>query len=387
VISAIDRLLALPPFGLSAEAKAAALLPAVSEALLHHHEHCPSLARWHEKRGFDPHRPLTDLADVPFLPVGVFKRLLLASVPADKVVRELTSSATSSQTPSRIPLDQVTRQRQIRALAAILSYRLGGTRRPFLVLDAPPDSGPQADRELSARVAALRGYLMAANTTEYALRRDGARLVLDIPHVRALVEQWTAEGKPFCLLGYTYMLYQYVVRPLLERGESLALPATTCVLHFGGWKKLAAQAVDKARLNADACQAFGLQPQCLCDVYGFTEQLGVIYPDDTAGRKRAPTYAEVLVRDPATLAVLPDGATGLLEFVCPLPHSYPGVAILLDDLGRIVSREPGDDGLTGTAFELVGRAARAETRGCGDTLPPEIYDATSTVPSPLAGEG
>ena len=138
---------------------------------------------------------------VPFLPVGIFKRMLLSSVPAAQVVRELTSSATSSQVPSRIPLDQVTRQRQMCVLGAILAHRLGGPRRPFLVLDAPPESGPGSDRELSARVAAVRGYLMAASQTQYALRRQGDRLVLDLPHVQQVVRQWTAEGKPFCLLG------------------------------------------------------------------------------------------------------------------------------------------------------------------------------------------
>ena len=30
--------------------------------------------------------------------------------------------------------------------------------------------------------------------------------------------------------------------------------------------------------------------------------------------------------------------------------------------------------MTGTAFEVVGRAERAEVRGCGDTLPPRFYE-------------
>ena len=100
----------------------------------------------------------------------------------------------------------------------------------------------------------------------------------------------------------------------------------------------------------------------------------MIYPDDSQGVKRTPAYAEVLVRDPRTLKVVPDGNVGLLEFVCPLPHSYPGIAVLLDDMGRIVSRDPAGARYSGarrdgTGFEIVGRAERAETRGCGDTLP------------------
>jgi hypothetical protein len=361
--SVTDDLLNLPPYGVPTEDKAAALLAALREAIGHHLANCPPYARWLRQQGFDPRAPLASVADVPFLPVGIFKRMFLASVPEKQIVRVLASSGTSGQTPSRIPLDQATRNRQMKALTAILSHRLGAERRPFLVLDAPPDRSAAEDRELSARVAGMRGYLMAASEQEYALARDGDRLVLDRARARSAIARWTAAGKPFCLLGYTYLLYEHVVRPLAEDRARIELPPSTFVVHFGGWKKLQRQAVNKTLLNERASAVFGLPPCAIVDVYGFTEQLGVIYPDDPQGVKRAPTYSEVLVRDPRSLAVVPDGQVGLLEFVCPLPHSYPGLAVLLDDMGRIVSRE-GD-----TAFEIVGRAEKAEVRGCGDSLP------------------
>ena len=414
--SATDDLLSLPPYGVPPDVKSAALLAAVREEIAHHYVNCPPYARWCRQQGFDPQRPINDVAAVPPLPVGIFKRMLLASVPESQIVRVLTSSGTSGQTPSRIPLDQTTRNRQMKALGAILSQRLGGPRRPFLILDAPPDSReqgagsrekemrllpapcslPPAPSSLSARVAGMRGYLIAATEQEYALRRDGDRLTLDREKLQATVARWTAEGKPFCLLGYTYLLYEHVLRPLAEAAASIALPPTSFVIHFGGWKKLQQQAVTKAVLNEQTAKVFGLRPSAIVDVYGFTEQLGVIYPDDPLGVKHVPTYSEVLVRDPRSLEIVPDGQVGLLEFVCPLPHSYPGVAVLLEDMGRIV-REKGDSphlcddhanmvpasgpcrqmgtvpffthGCHGTAFEILGRAERAEIRGCGDTLP------------------
>jgi hypothetical protein len=367
--SATDDLLNLPPFGVAAETKAAVFLAAVREAIGHHYADCPSYARWCGQQGFDPSRRIESVADVPFLPVGIFKRLFLASVPEAQIVRVLASSGTSGQVPSRIPLDQTTRNRQMKALGAILSHRLGGQRRPFLILDAPPSSSSANDRELSARVAGMRGYLIAATEQEYALRREGDCLVLDRNKVLETIARWTAAGKPFCLLGYTYQLYEHVIRPLAEEGARIELPPSTFVLHFGGWKKLRQQAVSKDVLNQHAAAVFGLPPCAIVDIYGFTEQLGVVYPDDPQGLKRAPTYSEILVRDPRSLEIVPDGDVGLLEFVCPLPHSYPGVAVLLDDMGRIVSREPGSDSWHGTAFEIVGRAEKAEVRGCGDTLP------------------
>ena len=55
--------------------------------------------------------------------------------------------------------------------------------------------------------------------------------------------------------------------------------------------------------------------------------------------------------------------------------SYPGVSILLDDTGRIVSRDREVDGRYGTRFEVLGRAKGAQIRGCGDTLPETVYQA------------
>ena len=237
-----------------------------------------------------------------------------------------------------------------------------------------PDESKSADRQLSARVAGMRGYLMAATEQVYALRRDGDRLLLDRDKVLATVRRWAAEDKPFCLLGYTYLLYECVVRPLREEGVRIELPPSTFVIHFGGWKKLQQQAVTKPALTDHTAEVFGLAAGSIVDIYGFTEQLGVIYADDSQGVKRTPTYAEVLVRDPRTLEIVPDGTVGLLEFLCPLPHSYPGIAVLLDDMGRIVAREPTGDDRQGTAFEIVGRAERAEARGCGDTLPKNVYE-------------
>ena len=192
--SATDDLLNLPPYGLPPEVKTAALLAAVQEQLGHHFAHCPPYARWLRSQGFDPRRPIACLADVPFLPVGIFKRLFLSSVPESQIVRVLTSSGTSGQVPSRIPLDQLTRSRQMKALAAILAHRLGAQRRPFLVLDAPSDESAQGDRQLSARVAGMRGYLMAATEREYALHRDGDRLVFDRQRVADVVRRWARKA-------------------------------------------------------------------------------------------------------------------------------------------------------------------------------------------------
>jgi phenylacetate-coenzyme A ligase PaaK-like adenylate-forming protein len=132
--------------------------------------------------------------------------------------------------------------------------------------------------------------------------------------------------------------------------------------------------VGRTQFNANVRLVFNLPRLPVRDVYGFTEQLGIVYPDDGEGVRLTPTYSEVLVRDPFTFKPVPDGQPGLLQFISPLPHSYPGIAVLLDDIGRIVSRDSHEGGRCGTRFEVLGRAKGAEIRGCGDTMPDRVYE-------------
>jgi hypothetical protein len=370
-VGPIDELLRQPPYATKPGEFGDLLRAAVGEAIAHHCANCSAFARWYQKQGADPQAEIEDLAQVPFLPVSIFKRLALESVGERDIVRVLKSSATSSQTPSRVVLDRVTRDRQIRTLAILLSALMGPERRPFVVLDAAAAQG--TDLELSARAAGLRGYLMMASETHYVMEARDGRLELDVNKLEAVLDQFRARPVPVCVIAYTYVLYQHVVAPLARAGRCLPLPAGSMVLHFGGWKRLERQAVDRTRLNAEAARVFAVAEPCVRDVYGFTEQLGVIYPDDGRGVRLVPVYAEVIVRDPVALEPVPDGVPGLLEFVTPLPRSYPGIALLVDDMGRIVSRDSGDGGRYGTRFEVLGRAPGAEIRGCGDTLPEQVY--------------
>ena len=112
---AIDELLRQPAYATRPGEHRGLLRAAVREAIGHHYANCPAFARWYRKQGADPNAEIGDLAQVPFLPVSIFKRLPLESVGEKEIVRVLKSSATSSQTPSRVVLDRVTRDRQARA--------------------------------------------------------------------------------------------------------------------------------------------------------------------------------------------------------------------------------------------------------------------------------
>lgn len=365
---AFEALLAAKPYGIEPGRKQALLLAAMHDAYRHHFRACAAYRRYCERRGFTGEQAFTDLAAIPFLPVQAFKENadLLRSVDAALITTRLNSSATSG-VASSVDIDKVTARRQVRALANVIGEVLGQKRRPFLVLDADPrTAGPGG---LGARSAAVRGFLNLAREARYFMEaRPGGALQLKSEEFAAALEALGQSNEPVVLFGFTFVLYAYAVLPLVQAGRRFRLPAGSHVVHIGGWKKLADQQVSKADFNATMEQLFGIPADHVVDFYGFTEQMGVTYPDGPGGAKFAPAFAEVIVRDPSTFKPLPDGQEGLLQFVTPLPYSYPGISVLTDDVGVITGRGTDASGWSGTRFQILGRAKKAEVRGCGDIM-------------------
>lgn len=376
--SATDALLDRRPYSLAAEEKRCLLMAALNEAYRHHFANCAAYRRYCERRGFRSDSSFNVAAELPFLPVQAFKENanLLRSVDAAQITTRLQSSATSG-VPSSVDIDKVTAKRQVRALAAVISEVLGAKRRPFLVLDIDPRSG--GVHALGARSAAVRGFLNLAREARYFMTADaGGLLSLQVHEFATALEHYVALGEPVVVFGFTYVLYAHAVAPLLAQGRGFKLPPGSRVAHIGGWKKLVDQQVSKERFNAAMAQAFGVTESEVVDFYGFTEQMGVTYPDGPGGFKYAPGFAEVIVRDPATFEPVPDGTEGLLEFVTPVPWSYPGIAVMTDDVGVITQREANVDGWQGTQFRVLGRAKKAEVRGCGDIMGEKIARSASS---------
>jgi hypothetical protein len=156
-------------------------------------------------------------------------------------------------------------------------------------------------------------------------------------------------------------MYLHVAMEMKKKGEKLNLK-NCIIMHIGGWKKLYDQKVSKEEFNKNLVDVFGVKNENILDVYGFTEQLGTVYISRGDGMKEIPKISKVIVRDPYTLEVLKDNKEGLLQFLNPIPYSYPGLSVLTDDLGvkkTIDNKE---------YFEITGRAKNSEIRGCGDIL-------------------
>ena len=359
------QLLSMPPYEQSAEADKL-YMQALQEELQFHYDHNESYWQFCNRKGFDPHMPLTDMAQIPPVAVSVFKELgfSLASVSKEDIRLRLQSSATSG-TPSTIVIDKETSRRQAKAMVKVMQEVIGRERKPFLVMDIDPRSEFKA--LLGARFAAITGYLNFASKAAYFLKANEKKVsYFDVDAMQEYLQTLPVE-QPVVVFGFTYILYSQVLKALQASNVKLHLPKGSKIIHIGGWKKLESEKVEKSLFNKQLSDVFGIEPTDVVDIYGFTEQMGLNYPDCPCGCKHTSNYVRVLVRDPQTHKVLPAGKEGMLEFISPVPHSYPGNAVLTDDLGYIID-EPCPCGRGGIRFVVTGRLKKAEIRGCGDIL-------------------
>lgn len=359
-----NEILREPLYAISSEERKKRLLEMLRTVCAHHMEHCVPYRRLCEKRKVRPEN-IDTLEDIPYLPSSLFKDTLLLSIPEEQVFRELRSSATTSGRPSRIGLDKENNRRWTISMQRMLMERIGDERLRLMVLDEPGVLG--RSEVVPARASMTRSLLFMAREVETCIKNENERPSLDIDTLASFLEH-TRRGEGTMLFGFTFILSLYAVKPLLASGRTFDLPDLK-VLHAGGWKKLQELSVGPEQLVEDCVQCFGVAPENVIDLYGFSEQGGLLYPTCEFGRRHTPAWSEVIVRDPLTLEPLPPGERGLMQFLTPIQLSYPGHSIITEDTGMIHGVDDCPCGRKGTTFSILGRSEQAtEERGCGDIM-------------------
>lgn len=274
---------------------------------------------------------VSQLRDIPFLPVGFFKtHPVIAANRAPAIT--FSSSGTTGQVPSQhrvadISLYEQSFQRGFERcygspagyciLALLPSYlERGGSSLVYMAdrlirESGHPDSGFYLDQ-----YAALRQKLLA-------LRQQGQKTIL---------------------LGVTHAL--------LELAEQYPVEFPSLIVMETGGMKGKRKELIREELHQHLCQAFGVTH--IHSEYGMTELLSQAYSPGE-GLYAAPPWMNILIRetnDP--LSWRTDGKTGGISII-DLANLYSCSFIATQDLGRL---HP--DG----HFEVLGRFDDAEARGC-----------------------
>jgi len=357
----IESLLTVPPYSACPLDKHAGLLSILREELVYACQRHEGYRNYVHNWPID-YQSASLVADLPYLPVGILKTdPPLSLVDRAEIKRTLTSSATSSQQPSRVVVDSPTARRMTKGVVAIVRDFIGSARRPYLVVDTKDLMGEAA---LGARGAAIQGLQPFASVVTYCLTlNDQGNLALNRGRLEEFANFHT--DSEVLVYGFTYILWNYLVVPLMSEGIRLNLPKAR-ILHSGGWKRLQDEAVEKTLFNEQLARTFGCTPDRITDFYGMVESVGVIYPDCSEGNKHAPLFGDVIVRDTLTLKPVGEGEQGIVQVCSVLPSSFPGHLLLTEDRAEVIAYDGCPCGRRGISFRFAGRIPKTEMRGCGN---------------------
>ncbi len=342
------------PYSWTQDEKERRYLPFFRRLTEHHRRQCPPYARALSAFSRSQKDPFS-LAQIPMLPIRLFKLMDLKSISDSDVFKILTSSGTTGQARSRIYLDADTAQNQQLTLCAIVKNFLGAGRLPMLIVDSPSVFTDKT--AFNARGAAILGFSIFAKKKWYALTDD---LSVNTDSLRAFTEN---KG-PVLIFGFTFMIWKYFCQALAREDLSFDF-SNAIVIHGGGWKKMQDQAVSAAAYKQRLRSQFGIRR--VHNYYGMAEQTGCIYMECEKGHLHASIFSDILVRNVRDFSPCAIGETGILQVLSPMAFSYPGHSILTEDMGTLLGIDDCPCGRKGKYFRIDGRIPSAEIRGCSDT--------------------
>jgi hypothetical protein len=318
-------------------------------------EHCAPYRRFCEGRGRTP-RSLTRSLEIPPVPTGGFKELVLTSFPLARAVHRFRTSGTTAGARGVLYLDTLA----LYEASLLPSFRRhvlpdlrDGARARIAVL--APSTRELPDSSLSHMFEVALRELGDASSACFV--RGGE---LDALSLLRFLDDASAAAAPVALCG-TAFAFVHLLDALAARGRTFARPAGSRALETGGFKGRA-RVRPQRELYAEIEARLGIPAARIVNQYGMTE-LGsqfydsVLLEPGAPRRKLAPPWTRVLIVDPLGGEPLPSGRTGAIV-VQDLANTGSVFAVQTADLG--VAR--------GDGFEVIGREPGAEERGCSIAL-------------------
>lgn len=349
-ICIIDEWLKQPPFA-QRKNDEKAFVSEIAKIIVKQSQYSPAINRW-----FNPAKQETlMLEDLPFLPVHVFKKTTLVTTNLENIIDVRESSSTSSKIPSCVNRDATTLKHYKISRNAVLSDFCTPKKHLQIAIihDPAKNPNPRLSANLVVDVIAKRFKL---GITEYLVEGEGLNIKVDVDRFLTLVKEKSDDIG--LIFGHTAYIYLFLIDQLKQRDIKLDLKSA--VLLFGwGWKNFKNRSVSDATFRKDITSYLGIPNQQILDMYGFAES-NTLYLECEHGWRHVPQWERIVVRDPVTLMPVKDGQEGLLQFISPLAHSYPGTSLLIDDIGVKRKNTVCDCGRYGAAFKVIRRANEEE---------------------------
>lgn len=357
----LNELIEKEQFTLSQKEKEKILLKIFKEQLDSAYTHNKHIKSWFDKLNLKI-KNIKAVAEIPLLPIQMFKKFDLKTC-EDEAHIVLESSGTTTQIPSKVPINRLTAARQSKALSSILKNHLSNKRKALLVIDTEDVNKPGTN--LKARGAAIRGLSIFAKDICYALDNKEGTLILNKEKIFNFLKKHEEDG--LLVFGFTFILWQKLIEENKEDLPRFKFKDIK-IVHSGGWKKLTNKNITKEEFSDKISKIFNTDKKNVVDFYGMVEQTGLIFMDCEEGNKHAPNFADIIIRDYYTLEENGFGKEGYIEILNSLPDSYPGMSVLTEDTGILIGIDGCACGRKGKYFQFKKRVEKAEARGCGDTF-------------------
>ncbi|WP_368655054.1 long-chain fatty acid--CoA ligase [Ornithinibacillus sp. 4-3] len=281
--------------------------------------------------------------DIPSVSTEAFKNTFLSTVPEKECARVfMTSGTTSGKQGKHYHADL-----EIYDLSALRSFRefVSDEIRPMAILFPNVQEMPNSSL---AHYLELHRKHFGTEDSRHFVTKNGLQLEAFM--------RWIKEHAniPVIVLGASYS-FVHLFDALEEQGESLPLHADSLIFDTGGFKSFSRTLEENVFYNKLA-QIFHVNIENLINMYGMTELSTQYYAKITKNQpsiKQAPHWLRFKVVDPITGEEVPKGEVGILVHIdLANIHSVP--AVQTSDLA--IERD--------TGFELLGRQANAEPKGC-----------------------
>ena len=297
---------------------------------------------------------VTHWKEIPATPTSAFKDFALTCFPVEQAVAEFHTSGTTRELSGKHFL--ATTELYDAAIGPNFAAHLlpDGARLPMMILTPSPEEA------LHSSLSHMMGVVMeqfGADDSGYYV--EGGQLLVE-NLVRDLCEmQWAHQ--PVFLLG-TAFAFVHLFDHLEKQDLRFEMAEGSRVMETGGFKGRSRE-LAKPDLYALFERVLGIPTTHIVNEYGMTE-LSTQFYDVTlrTGKgtdgKTVPPWARVLIIDPNTGRETADNERGLIR-IFDLANLWSMMCVQTEDLGIVRTNNAGL-----VEFEVLGRAAGAEVRGC-----------------------
>jgi len=294
--------------------------------------------------------------EIPAVPTSAFKEFALTCFPIEETVAEFYTSGTTREKAGKHYLRTVELYEAAIRSNFVAHLLPDNARMPMMVLTLSPEEA--AHSSLSHMMGVVMREFGADDSAYYV---EGEQLLVE-KLVHDLCEAQSAH-QPVCLLG-TAFAFVHLFDDLAQQNLKFEMSEGSRAMETGGFKGRTRE-MSKAELYAMFERFLGIPKDLVVNEYGMTE-LSTQFYDETlpvghqTDRKAVPPWARVLIIDPNTGRETAANERGLIR-VIDLVNLWSMMSVQTEDLGvALASSAP--SGLQ--EFEVLGRAAGAEVRGC-----------------------